>query len=168
MMDFGEHAMTDEDLTAFLTEKPRFVAVATLRKDGSPFVVPVGYLYEDHCFYLTTAPDRALAHRLRRHPQVALTVFSDEWPVKFVLVTGTAEEIPDPDLALTKRKHRWMMSRVEGIDHDEFERNHLSLGRAVFRVRVTPGNLASSDVTKMQHVESEAATLPGERERAGL
>ena len=168
MYDFGSHAMSDSELTRFLTERPRYVAVASLRKDGSPFVVPVGYLFENGCFYLTSAPDRAFSRRLRRDPRVSLAIFTDDWPVKFVLVTGLAEEIVDPDFAITKRKHRWMMDHVRGIDHAEFEKNHLSLGRSVFRVRLTPGNYTSSDSTKAESIEVEVSTLPGERPRAGL
>ena len=168
MYDFGSHSMTEEEMARFLTERPRYVAVASLRKDGSPFVVPVGYLFEDGCFYLTSAPERAFSRRLRRDPRVSLAIFTDDWPVKFVLVTGIAEEIEDPDLAITKRKHRWMMDHVPGIDHAAFEENHLSLGRSVFRVRLTPGNYASSDSTKAENIEVEVSTLPGERARVGL
>ncbi|MBV9994664.1 MAG: pyridoxamine 5'-phosphate oxidase family protein [Caulobacteraceae bacterium] len=166
MYDFGSLAMTDEEMTRFLTERPRYVALASLRKDGSPLVTPVGYLFEDGCFSLTSAPDRALSRRLRRDPRVSLAIFTDDWPVKFVLVAGLAEEIDDPGLAITRRKHRWMMDHVPGIDHEAFERNHLSLGRSVFRVRLTPGNYASSDSTKAENIELEVSTLPGERARA--
>jgi len=168
MYDFGSHTMSDEEMTRFLTERPRYVAVASLRKDGSPFVVPVGYLFEDGCFYLTSAPDRAFSRRLRRDPRVSLAIFTDDWPVKFVLVTGIAEEIDDPDFAITKRKHRWMMGHVQGIDHEAFETNHLALGRSVFRVRLEAGQYTSSDSTKAENIEREVSTLPGERERHGV
>jgi nitroimidazol reductase NimA-like FMN-containing flavoprotein (pyridoxamine 5'-phosphate oxidase superfamily) len=167
MMDFGKFSMTDAELTAFLSEKPRFASLASLRKDGSPFVIPLGYLYEQPWMYFTFAPDRAVVKRLRRDPRVAITVYNEKFPVKFVLVTGNAEEVPDPDLALTRRKHHWMMSQVAGIDHAEFERNHLAVGRVVFRVRLGKNNVASMDNEKMQNLETEASVLPGERHKLG-
>jgi hypothetical protein len=46
--------MTTDELDEFLRGNPpapNYVAVATVRKDGFPFVVPVGYLDEDGCIY---------------------------------------------------------------------------------------------------------------------
>lgn len=162
MFDFGEFSMTDEELAAFLMEKPRFASLASLRKDGSPFVVPLGYLYESRYMYFTFAPERSVVKRLRRDPRVAVTVYNEAFPVKFVLVTGCVEEYADDNLELTIRKHRWMMSRVPGIDHAEFERNHLALGRVVFRLKLERDNVSSMDNYKMQSLERQASVLPGE------
>src|SRR4051812_16150521 len=50
MQDFGPMKMTFDELEDFLVGNPptpAYVAVATVRRDGSPFVAPVGFLYEN-------------------------------------------------------------------------------------------------------------------------
>ncbi len=48
--------MTREELGEFLMDCPRFAAVARLRRDGSPVVVPLGFWYDGTYVYLTIAP----------------------------------------------------------------------------------------------------------------
>jgi hypothetical protein len=90
MLDFGAYSMTQAELDDFLGGRPRYCAFASLRKDGSPFVIPVGYLYEDGFLYVTFAPDRAAVRRIRRDPRVSVTVFNDRYPVQFVVIAGVA------------------------------------------------------------------------------
>jgi hypothetical protein len=71
--------MSDDELLDFLLgpvettpgEEMRFVAVASLRKDGSPWVVPLGYWYDGTYLYITMHPGNAGVQRLRRDPRVA-------------------------------------------------------------------------------------------------
>ena len=42
MMDYGPAGMDRHEVLAFLGERPRYCAMASVRRDGAPFVVPLG------------------------------------------------------------------------------------------------------------------------------
>ena len=88
--------MTPDELDAFLAEQD-VVYLASLRKDGAPFVVPIGFDWDGESFFVTIALDHAGLHRLRRDPRVSLSIGSHPaFPTKFVVVEGVAEEVADP------------------------------------------------------------------------
>jgi PPOX class probable F420-dependent enzyme len=162
MKDMGPAAMTQEELDRFLGAQPRYCAFATLRRDGSPFVIPVGYLYEGGAMNLTFRPDAAAVQRVRRDPRVSVTVFNDHFPVTFVIIAGLAEIRDDPELALSVRKHRWIMQLAEDwLDQETFERQHFEPGRVVIRVPVSLGNVSSMDMAKAPLPVAAGATRPG-------
>jgi PPOX class probable F420-dependent enzyme len=154
--------MTREELEEFLGAEPRYCAFASLRRDGSPFVIPVGYLYENGAIHLTFAPNAAAVHRVRRDPRVSVTVFNDHFPVRYAVIVGTGEVVEDPGLEFSLRKHRWIMQLAEDwLDQDAFERDHFEPGRVVIRVSVEPANVASNDLTKLELPVAPGAARPG-------
>ena len=58
MMDFGEAAMSRDELQGFLMDEPRYASVASLRRDGAPFVTPLGFVYDGTNFYFSIPPSR--------------------------------------------------------------------------------------------------------------
>lgn len=149
MRDSGESQMTLEEIDRFIGAEPRYCAFASVRKSGAPIVTPLGYLYEDGYIYVSFAPASNQVKRLRRESRVSISIFNDHFPVQYVIIDGIAEEVADPDLVLALRKHRWIMQLAEDwLDQDEFERSHFAAGRVVFRVAVTPDNIAASDLRK--------------------
>jgi nitroimidazol reductase NimA-like FMN-containing flavoprotein (pyridoxamine 5'-phosphate oxidase superfamily) len=166
MQDFGPLAMTYEELEEFLRgepPRPAYVAVATVRKDGSPFVAPVGYLYEDGYIYVSYAPATSAVKRIRRDPRVCLTVFNDHYPVRFAIITGVAEEYDDPTQELERRKFFQNMRHAEDIlDIEEYFRIHESAGRVVFRVPVRLENVAAMDASKVRDPQTQRLLTPEE------
>src|SRR5689334_17497444 len=146
---FGELAMTPEELDEFLASADT-VMLASLRRDGSPFVVPVGFDWDGGSFYLTLGRDHGGVHRMRRDPRVSLSVGSHPaFPTKFVVVEGVAEELPDPDHQVSRRilfRASHDAFAAAGIDPERYFRSWISVGRVVFRVRVE--NLVTFDGTK--------------------
>jgi hypothetical protein len=71
------------------------------------------------------------------------------YPTKFVIAEGAAEEIPDADHAISRNvllrgpAEKWAERRV---DLERFFQTWVSVGRCVFRIRVT--NLMTYDGTK--------------------
>ena len=115
--------------------------LASLRRDGAPFVVPVGFDFDGESFFVTIALDHGALHRLRRDPRVSLAAGSHPaFPTKFVVVEGVAEEQPDPDHAVSRRilfrKSEEMFARL-AVDREQFFAQWISVGRVVFRIRVT-------------------------------
>src|SRR3954451_6088280 len=88
--------MTPEEIDGFLA-KPRYAATATLRRDGSPIVVAMGYVWREQCMYLSSAENRSFNRRLERDSRISCNVFNDSFPVAYVLIEGTAIRVADAD-----------------------------------------------------------------------
>ncbi|MFE7422818.1 pyridoxamine 5'-phosphate oxidase family protein [Rhodococcus sp. NPDC057529] len=133
MIDLGETTMSEEEIDAYLRAPGRFAAVASMRKNGTPFVIPMGYYYDGTALYFSSTPTRGLTLRLRRNPSVSVSIFDHEPIHGYVLVNGTAQEVSDPDNVLSVKMHRrYPKPGIE--DQDEHDRIWLSAGRVVFKV----------------------------------
>jgi nitroimidazol reductase NimA-like FMN-containing flavoprotein (pyridoxamine 5'-phosphate oxidase superfamily) len=163
-MDFGPLAMQPDELEQFLLGTPPlpcYATVSSLRRDGSPIGVPLGYLYEDGWIYFSMNPQTAGTHRIRRDPRVCVTVYNDRYPVQFAVITGEAEEFPDPGHVVERRKFMRNMEHVKGdLDLEEYFALHETGGRVVFRVRVDPARVASMDARKAADPESGSMGTP--------
>jgi len=72
--------------------------LVTFRRDGSPQMSPVSCgLDEQGRIVVSTYPERAKVHNLRREPRSSILVHSDEWNDSYVQLDGTAEVIDLPD-----------------------------------------------------------------------
>jgi len=83
----------------------RLAYVAT---DGSPRVVPIGYLWERGSFVMCTPPRAPKVRAMVANPSVALTVDSDGQPPRVLLVRGEAtvtmeRGVPDEFLAASQK-----------------------------------------------------------------
>ncbi len=165
---YGAFAMTAAELDAFLAEAD-VIMLASLRRDGAPLVVPVGFDWDGESFHVTIALDHAGVSRLRRDARVSLAVSSHPaFPTRFVVVEGTAEEVHDPDGDVSRRilfrKSAEMFARM-GIDRERYFQEWISVGRVAFRIRVD--SLASFDGTKAPRGErySAGTRLPSDTVR---
>jgi nitroimidazol reductase NimA-like FMN-containing flavoprotein (pyridoxamine 5'-phosphate oxidase superfamily) len=155
---YGELAMTPSELDEFLAATD-VIMLASLRKDGAPFVVPVGFDWDGTAFFVTIGRDHAGAYRLRRDGRVSLSAGSHPaFPTKFVVVEGIAEELADPQNAVSRRilfrKSQEMFARLK-VDPERFFENWISVGRVVFLIHVT--SIASFDGTKVPKGEKYSA-----------
>jgi len=126
--------MSDDERRAFLSEGQRTAKPATVRPDGSPHVVPVGFVLDGDEWVFMTSADSVKGRNLRRDPRVSLCLDEVD-PHAFVTVVGTAALSEEPEALL-----HWatvLGGRHMGADHAE------ALGRrngvpGVLLVRVTP------------------------------
>jgi len=164
--DFGPLAMSPAELEAFLAGSPPlpcYATVASLRADGSPIAVPLGYLYEDGWIYFSMNPQTSGTLRIQRDPRVCVTVYNDRYPVRFAVITGKAEEFADPDQAIERKKFMANMGHVgTEIDLEVYFALHEEGGRSVFRVRVAPDRVASMDAGKAADPETGRMRTPEE------
>ena len=86
--------MSREELETFLTTNGS-CTLACLEPDGAPYIVPVGYIYTNECFYIQGRARAAWAQYLQRDQRICLCVEGDE---RRVLVKGNAELIEGPVL----------------------------------------------------------------------
>jgi hypothetical protein len=156
MMDFGEAAMSRDELGGFLMDEPRYASVASLRRDGAPFVTPLGFVYDGDCFYFSIPPTRAGTKRMRRDPRVCVTVYNDCFPTRFFIATGLVTEMSDPNDAISLAIHNRYPH--PGVDTEQFQQSWLSTGKVVFRFSFD--DYASSDLTKVDLSDPKFAMTP--------
>ncbi len=86
-------------MRAFLAgDPPHTGKLATTRKDGSPHVAPVWFaLDDDGSIMFNTGAETLKGRTLRRDPRCSMCVDDERAPFSFVIVSGTAELIDDPD-----------------------------------------------------------------------
>ena len=96
--------MKPEDLAEFLRQ-PHIGVLATLRRDGRPYTVPVWFLHDDGAFWITGTYDRVWCKQLFADPRASLCVEATTPVAGHVGADGTvaAHELPDVDI--------WPMSR---------------------------------------------------------
>lgn len=75
------------DLEAFLAE-PNYLVLATSRRDGSPQVTPVWYLWEGGHFTINVMAGRAKVKNMRRDGRVAFVIQDLKNPYRYVQVRG--------------------------------------------------------------------------------
>lgn len=81
-----------------LFEEKNLVFIATIMKDGSPQLTPVWANLEDGYIMVNTAEGRIKYHNVRRDPRVAVSVVSNDDPLKMTTIRGRVQEIiPDYD-----------------------------------------------------------------------
>jgi PPOX class probable F420-dependent enzyme len=107
--------MKPADLEEFLT-KPIIGVIATVRRDGRPYTVPVFWLWKDGYFWLTGTTTRVWCKQLMRDPRCSLCIeTTDPFPAH-AEVDGRAEALKLPDFDI------WPM-------HDELAEKYLGGGR---------------------------------------
>jgi PPOX class probable F420-dependent enzyme len=130
--------LSDNEAQLFLDKN--FGAVATLREDGSPLVTPVWVDYDGENVVFNTAAPRAKWKHLKRDPRVAVEVYAQDDPYKYVTVSGTAEVVEDEEEA--NRHIDKMSAKYRGIPKYQ---GHKPGERRVI-VRVKPERVFSKDV----------------------
>lgn len=126
--------MTDA-VTVELYERSPLMRFAYNAVDGSPRVIPVGYLMREKKFSFCTVPGSEKVAALQRDPRVAITIDSGE-PLCCLLVRGeaaleTVQGVPDDYL---ESSHRGMAPET----WDDFDAGVRALYDSMVRVVITP------------------------------
>jgi len=91
--------MKPEDITDFLRQ-PHVGVLASLRRDGRPYTVPVWFLHDDGDFWITGIYERVWCRQLMADPRASLCVEAAGPVAGHVGVDGSviAHELPDFDI----------------------------------------------------------------------
>ncbi len=91
--------MKPEVLKDFLLQ-PYVGVLATLRRDGRPYTVPVWWLHDDGDFWISGTTNRIWCKQLKRDPRASLCIETTDGAPRHVEVDGTAiaHELPDFDI----------------------------------------------------------------------
>ncbi len=79
-----------------LLHRNGIVHLAVTTDDGSPLVVPLGYVYRDRQILLTARESVSWLGHIRRDPRVCLSIDSPRYPLAKVTVRGVAEIVYEP------------------------------------------------------------------------
>lgn len=103
--------------------------LAYIAKDGTPRNVPIGFTWNDAEIVMCTAKNAPKLPALRNNPTVALTIDTEEYPPKILLIRGRAEldyvdGIPDEylqatgDAVMTPEQRAEWEAEVRSLYHD--------------------------------------------------
>ncbi|MFF6980242.1 TIGR03618 family F420-dependent PPOX class oxidoreductase [Streptomyces sp. NPDC008343] len=114
-------SMSESELDAFLTQTfpTPLGVVATLRRDGSPHVIPVWFLWDSGTVTIWTTETRVWVRNLLRDPRVAFSVQTFEEPYPAVMMRGsatvaTANDVPTVEQARAISRRYLPSEEVEG------------------------------------------------------
>ncbi len=126
--------MSEEEVRAFLAEGTRTGKLATVRKDGSPHVVPIWFVLDGDALVFTTAADTVKGRALRRDGRACICVDLEEPPYAYVQVSGQVEL--SEDLEEMRVWATRIAARYEGEENAEsFGRRNAVEGEMLVRLR---------------------------------
>ena len=104
--------------------------------DGDPRVVPIGFWWDGSRLVVCTVPTSAKVRALYRNPRVAVTIDTEGFPPRVLLVRGTAnlelvEGVPEEYVTAAKRL-------VPDEQFDEWEAGVRALYEQMTRITVVP------------------------------
>ncbi|WP_156759765.1 pyridoxamine 5'-phosphate oxidase family protein [Microbacterium karelineae] len=111
--------------------------MAYVAKDGTPRNVPMGFVWNGSEIVVCTTTNAPKLRHLRANPGVALTIDTEDFPPKILLIRGNADlELVDgiPDEYMTTNNVMGMTPEQRA----EWEKEVRSLYQQMFRIRITP------------------------------
>lgn len=124
-----------DQVTVELYERSPLMRFAYNAVDGSPRVIPLGYLMRDGIFSFWTIPASEKVTALQRDPRVAITIDSSD-PLCCLLVRGEAsvETVPGVPQGYLDASHRTMPPE----NWDGFDEQVTVLYDSMAQVTITP------------------------------
>ncbi|MFD3809688.1 PPOX class F420-dependent oxidoreductase [Rhodococcus sp. NPDC058639] len=124
-----------DELREFLRSRHRAV-LTTFRADGSPQISPVTCgLDAEGNIVVSTYPQRAKSHNVRRDPRVSVCVLSDDWDGPYVQVDGHAEVLDMPE-ALDGLVEYYRGIAGEHPDWNEYREAMARQNKSLIRIRI--------------------------------
>jgi PPOX class probable F420-dependent enzyme len=137
--------MTSAQIEAFLRED-RHAVLATTRRNGTPQLTPVWFLYEDGQLYISAGASTAKVHNLRRDPRTSVCVDGCRGDERYVILSGTATLV-EPGEPL-QQETRWRIIRKYHDSDGAAQRYYDSIKDSpAALIIVSPDKILSGDFT---------------------
>jgi hypothetical protein len=135
-----DQARIDEIMAGEVAQKllKRTIArLAYVARDGTPRVIPIGFIWNGSAIVMSTATNAAKIKALEVNPDVALTIDTDDFPPNVLLIRGKAElewvdGIPDEYMQMNDPGYMTPEQRKE------WEAGVRALYPAMYRIKVVP------------------------------
>jgi PPOX class probable F420-dependent enzyme len=125
-----------DGLLDFIRPRHHMIVIAR-RADGSPQASPVtGAVDDQGRIVISTYPDRAKTHNLRRDPRCGVLVMSDDFGGAWVQVDGSAEVLDLPD-ALEPLVEYFRSISGEHPNWDEYRQAMIEQAKSLLRITPT-------------------------------
>ncbi|CAA9560914.1 MAG: hypothetical protein AVDCRST_MAG49-2563 [uncultured Thermomicrobiales bacterium] len=131
--------MNEQERDRFL-DQPLVGAIATVRADGAPAVVPVWYRWHAGTVLVWSEATFPWVRRLADEPRVALAVFEHTTPLRAVYVRGTAT-VRTGSLAELWDEIRPIVARYVPAEEVESTMASYDTGDAKAMVTITPTSI---------------------------
>ena len=140
-------ALNNEEIAHYLTTGHTLI-VATIRKSGEPFMVPVWYVWRDGAFHIVTFSDSPKVQHLRRDPRACCMVEDGmKWiDLRAAVANCDAVIIDDPatveeiGIALL---HKYADFRTESAQAPVATKQHYARAKVVVKFVPRAGELRS-------------------------
>ena len=131
--------------------------------DGAPRVIPIGWEWDGSALLMWTVPRSAKVRALQHDPRVAVTIDTNDFPPKVLLVRGTAtvEEIEGVPQGYLEAGHK----NVGDDQYDEWVAGVRGLYDSMVEIRITPTWAKILDFET--RIPSAVAELVREKQAAG-
>jgi PPOX class probable F420-dependent enzyme len=124
-----------QDLLEFVRPRHKMI-ITTRRLDGAPQLSPVtGGVDEAGRVVVSTYPDRAKTHNLRRDAACSVLVLSDDFGGAWVQIDGSAEVIDVPD-SVEPLVDYFRCIAGEHSDWSEYRQAMLDQGKSLIRITI--------------------------------
>jgi len=102
------HVLMNDRVAQNLIQAPVHARLAYTAKDGSPRVVPIGYIWNGDAFVMGSPPIAPKVQALSANPKVALTIDTEDFPPNILLARGeaaleTVDGVPDEFIEAARR-----------------------------------------------------------------
>ncbi|HEV2529690.1 MAG TPA: SRPBCC domain-containing protein [Thermomicrobiales bacterium] len=120
-----------------LLETQMLARLAYIARDGTPRVIPIGFTWDGSSMIMCTATNAAKIRALQANPSVAITIDTNDFPPKVLMIRGNAEVewvdgIPEEYLRMNDSGYMTPEQRAE------WETSVRSLYEDMYRIRVRP------------------------------
>jgi Pyridoxamine 5'-phosphate oxidase len=129
-------ALMNDRVAQELIRAPIHARLAYTATDGSPRVVPIGFIWNGDVFVMGSPPIAPKVKALSANPKVALTIDTEDFPPNILLVRGeaaleTVEGVPDEFIEAARRF-------VGDERMPEWEAGARGLYKQMVLIRITP------------------------------
>jgi len=131
--------LSDAERDEFLVTPGVLMRVSVVLADGSPWVTPIWFLYEQGALYFTPREKSLWFGCLRRDPRISLCIDEQPLPYRKVLVQGRAELVFDvgEDDQWRDMYHRIATRYVGDEGAQAYVRNTIDQPRGLYKVPLT-------------------------------
>jgi PPOX class probable F420-dependent enzyme len=139
--------LTEAEIDEFLTNG-HTLNMATIRKSGEPFMVPIWYLWQDGAFWVDTLAKSAKIKHIQRDPRVCCMVEAGEqWIDLHVVIANCTAELVKDQATIERIKaaidKKYAPFRMDPARMPAVTTAHYAVERALIKMTPRPGEIRS-------------------------